>query len=281
MYNKLKTEYIKDYNTIPIDVSFLVSILKHIAESCPFSTFGYMKGYNSIECLDKTKSGNCVALSAMLIRILNYYNIKSFLIPASVPKMFAHKDYLDISHVAVCIPYDSYAYILDPAFYFMEPMIIDLSMTSNKTMMIYSYNIYSNKVTPINYKLNVNYKKKELNKYQTVPKDIFFVEASFHSDPADTWHYYLIEVTNPDEAISSFYITIKQFPFITALNPDYSIKHLVKFLDNNTILVKENYETIFEGEPRKMSLNLLKKLAPYKLDFSLPKDVGYLDFYIK
>ena len=280
MYNKLKTEYIKYYNTNPIDISFLVSVLKYVAEVCPFSTFGYIKGYNSTECLDKTNSGNCVALSLLLKRILNYYGIKSFLIPASVPKMFAHEKYLDISHVAICIPFASHAYVLDPAFYFMEPMILDLSYTDNIGI-INSYNIYSNKVTPINYKLKLNFKKTEFNYYQSLPKDIFVVESNFVSDLTDIWHYYLVEVTNPDEAISSFYLSIKQLPFITALNPDYSIKHLVKFLDDKTLLVKENGNLLFEGEPRKMSLNLLQKLAPYKLDFSLPKHIGYLDFYIK
>lgn len=280
MYNKLKTEYIKEYNTKPIDVSFLVSVLKYVAQVCPFSTFGYMKGYNSVECLNKTNSGNCVALSLLLTKILDNNGIKSFLIPASVPKMFADKNYLDISHVAVCIPFASHVYILDPAFYFMEPMIVDLSNTDNIGL-INSYNIYSNKVTPINYKLKINFKKIELNDCQTLPKDIFIVESNFVSDPTDIWYYYLVEITNPDEAISSFYITIKQMPFITALNPDYSIKHLVKFLDDKTVIVKENGNEIFQGEPRKMSLNLLQKLSPYKLDFSLPKNIGYLDFYIK
>ena len=280
MYNKLKTEYIKEYNTKPIDVSFLVSVLKYAAEVCPFSTFGYMKGYNSDECLDKTNSGNCVALSLFLTKILHNNGIKSFLIPASVPKMFAHEDYLDISHVALCIPFASHVYILDPAFYFMEPMIVDLSNTDDIGL-INSYNIYSNKVTPINYKLKINFKKMELNDYQTLPKDIFIVESNFVSDPTDIWYYYLVEITNPDEAISSFYLTIKQLPFITALNADYSIKHLVKFLDDKTLIVKENGNEIFHGEPRRMSLNLLQKLSPYKLDFSLPRNIGYLDFYIK
>ena len=47
------------------------------------------------------------------------------------------------------------------------------------------------------------------------------------------------------------------------------------------VIVKENGNEIFQGEPRKMSLNLLQKLSPYKLDFSLPRNIGYLDFYIK
>ena len=280
MYNKLRTEYIKDYNTNQIEFNFIVLLLRYVAEICPFSTFGYIKGYNSKECLDKTNSGNCVALSLYVKRILNHYNIKSFLIPASVPKMFSHERYLHISHVALCIPYKTYAYILDPAFYFMEPMIVDLS-DRQKIGIINSFNIYSNKVTPINYKVNLNFKKIELNLYQTLPKDIFVVESSFISDPTDIWYYYLTEILNPDEAISSFYISIKQLPFITALNPDYSIKHLVKFVDDKTIIVKENGDLIFEGEPKRMNLNLLKKLSPYKLDFLLPRHIGYLDFNIK
>ena len=55
----------------------------------------------------------------------------------------------------------------------------------------------------------------------------------------------------------------------------------MKFLDDKTVLVKENGNEIYEGEPRRMSLNLLQKLSPYKLDFSLPRNIGYLDFNIK
>lgn len=280
MYNKIRTEYIKDYNHLPVDISFLISVLKYVAVSCPFSTFGYIKGYNSKQCLDKTISGNCVALSLFVQKILYENGIISFLIPASVPKMFAHKDYLHISHVAVCIPYVSHAFILDPAFYFLEPIVVELTDTESKKM-INSYNIYSNQTEPINYKVKMNSKVMKLHYYQSLPKDIFTVETSFVSNPDDIWNYYLVEVLNPDEAISSFYITIKQMPFITTLNPDYSIKHLVKFLDDKTLLVKENGNKIFHGEPRRMSLNLLQKLSKYNLDYSLPRNIGYLNFDIK
>jgi len=280
MYNKLKTEYIKVYNNKPVDSSFLISVLKYVSQVFPFSTFGYMKGYNSEQCLDKTKSGNCVALSLCIQRILSDNGIISYLIPASIPKMFAHKNYLDISHVAVCIPYISHVYILDPAFYFLEPIIVDLTDTESKKK-INSFNIFSNTIEPMNYKLKINSKVTKLNYYQSLPKDIFIVETSFLSDPSDIWNYYLVEVLNPDEAISSFYITTKQLPFITILNHDYSIKYLVKFLDDKTVLVKEDGKQIFEGDPKRMNLNLLQKLEPYKLDFSLPKNIGYLDFNIK
>ena len=279
MYNKLKTDYIKEYNTEPLDVSFLNYVLKYTAMNSPFSTFGYIKGFNSSQCLDKTTGGNCVALSLYIKRLLSEHNIISFLIPASVPKMFAHKDYLTISHVALCIPFREYVYVLDPAFYFMEPMILNLTHTESVKSMN-SFNIYSNVITPMNYQLKINNKKLRLNEFQTLPKDIFFVETRFVSEPSDIWHYYLVEVLNPDQAISSFYMSIKYLPFITALNSDYSIKHLVKFLDENTIIVKENGEKIYEGEPIKMSLNLLQKLLPYKLDYSLPKDIKYVDFNI-
>lgn len=273
MYHKLKTRYINEYNETPIDSSTLKVILQYVAEACPFSTFGYIKhNYNSKQCIDKTKSGNCIALSLMVKQILNYYGIKSILIPATVPNMFADPEYLEISHVALCIPYETYAYILDPAFYFMEPMKVYLSdiKTSQR---INSYNIYSNNITPIDYTLNMNYGELTLNTYQTIPKDIFYLESSFVSEPSDKWYYYLVELTNPDEAITSFYISLKRLPFITALNPDYSMKLMVKFLDKNTLVVKENYDIIYNGSPKELPDSILEKIKPYFLDLKLPKNI--------
>tara|TARA_Y100000741_G_C18188327_1_gene532387 strand:+ start:115 stop:960 length:846 start_codon:yes stop_codon:yes gene_type:complete len=280
MYNKLKTKYINKYNTKHIDASFLVSILKYVAEVCPFSTFGYIKGYNSYDCLDHTDSGNCISMCILLTRICSHYNIISFLIPATVPKKYKKNEaYLDISHVAVCIPFESYVYILDPAFYFMEPMLVDLSST-DKLGTIDGFDIELNKVSKINYKLKTHMGTMVLNHFQTLPKNTAIVECNYVNDITDIWNYYLVEVTNPDEAISSFYITINQFPFMASLNPDYSIKYFVRFLDNKTILVEKNYKEIYKGEPKNMSLMLQKQLAPYKLDFSLPRNIGLLDFNI-
>lgn len=279
MYNKLKTKYINKYNTAPIDVSFLVSILKYVAVVCPFSTFGYLKGYNSNECLDNTNSGNCVSQSLLLTRICKNYGIKSFLIPATVPKKYTEELNLKIAHVAVCIPFASYVYILDPAFYFMEPMVVDLSST-DKVGVINSFDIHLNEISEISYKLKQKIGKTKFSYFQTLPKDTLFVESNYVSDPTDIWHYYLVEITNPDEAISSFYITNNQLPFMAALNHDYSMKYLIRFLDDKTLSVEENYKDIYNGSPGNMSLELMHKLSPYKLDYTLPVNIGYLDFNI-
>ena len=277
MYSKMKTKYISRYNSSEISVEFLKMLLKYTAINCPFSTFGYIKGNNSEECLEKTNSGNCIALSMFLKNILNRYGIISYLIPASVPEMYKHPQYLDLSHVALCIPYATYAYILDPAFYFMEPMVVNVHDLKN-TYSINSFNIYSNKKMIIDYKFGQISNKINLNSYQSLDEYIFCVESNYRSNPTDKWFYYLTEIVNPDQAITNFYISIKRFPFTTILNEDYSIRYLIKFLDKNTLLIKENNKIIFEGDPKKMSLDLLKKLAPYKLNFLIPKNIEYLEY---
>ena len=273
----MKTKYISRYNSSEISVEFLKMLLKYTAINCPFSTFGYIKGNNSEECLEKTNSGNCIALSMFLKNILNRYGIISYLIPASVPEMYKHPQYLDLSHVALCIPYATYAYILDPAFYFMEPMVVNVHDLKN-TYSINSFNIYSNKKMIIDYKFGQISNKINLNSYQSLDEYIFCVESNYRSNPTDKWFYYLTEIVNPDQAITNFYISIKRFPFTTILNEDYSIRYLIKFLDKNTLLIKENNKIIFEGDPKKMSLDLLKKLAPYKLNFLIPKNIEYLEY---
>lgn len=278
MYRNMKTDYITQYNSKNITKEFLIELLKYTAVNCPFSTFGYIKDKNSQECLESSSSGNCVALSLYLKNILENYGIKSVLIPAGVPNMYAHEDYLDIAHVALCIPYREFAYVLDPAFYFLEPMIVMFSdIESIKT--IDSYSIYSNEKKIIQYKLQAMFENKYLNEYQTLPKEIYYIEANFIDALEDKWNYYLVEINNPDESISSFYMSIKRYPFITALNDDYSIKHSVRFHDKDHLVIKHNYKTVFEGNPKDVPLNILKMIQPYHLELKLPKNIQNKCFF--
>ena len=130
----------------------------------------------------------------------------------------------------------------------------------------------------IDYKCSKINNRINLNSYQSIDEYIFCVESNYQSNPSDKWFYYLVEIENPDQAITSFYITIKHLPFMTILNADYSIRYLIKYLDKKTLMIKENNKTIFEGDPNSMSLNLLEKISPYKLNFSLPKNIEYLKF---
>ena len=277
MYYNLKTRYITEYNDQPIDKEILIKLLQFNAVQCPFSIFGYIKGNNSKQCLKKTQSGNCIALSLNLQNILASYGIKSVLIPASIPKMYQHPQYLFISHVALCIPYQTYAYILDPAFYFKEPMLVHFNDTTSVSL-VNSHNIYENKNNIVQYKLQPNFQDLYLNEYQTVPKETYFIETNYLTEPNDKWYYFLVELVNPDTSISSTYISIKRYPFITTLNEDYSIDLYVKFLRKDYVVIKKNYQIIFEGHPKDVPLNILKLISKHGIDLNLPKNIDYKQF---
>ena len=63
-------------------------------------------------------------------------------------------------------------------------------------------------------------KKMVLNEYQTMPDKTVLSEVHYQNDPSDKWIYFLQEILNPDEAITEFFIDIRNDPFITTIDMD-------------------------------------------------------------
>ena len=298
MYHQLNLKSFMDENfQQKINQKNIISSLKNCYRKKAFSTFPYIiRNYNSSDSIDKFNSGNCVALSTYLKNYLKKkYNIKSFLIPATIPRKFSHRDYLDISHVCLAIPKNNNTiYIADPAFYFLNP--IKVKLNDDRTSRIFSKNIYLNESNdhPKDYtsidrvicqtiKLDDNLK---LNNYQLVPKNTHYSKCYFCNDKTDIWNYYLIEVLNPDRAISNFFSRIRFEPFIMTTttdkngicSPNYHIK--VEF---NSIVIKKENEEIdrFYFEDIISNPNNFKdKIKEYKLSKFFDNDLleGIIDY---
>jgi len=245
MYLHLKTKKINNISYQNIDEDMIVEILDECYKKCAFSIFPYLLNINSKKAIEIFKSGDCVALSIFIKNKLKNKNIQSFLIPATIPNKYKLDGLLDISHVALCIPTSATTfYIADPAFYFLNPIIVDtVSRHNDNNHIVYSKNIYKNEenhlltdyqtIDHIKYTLEKLDNDKIFNKYQTIPSDTYYVTAYYDNDKLDTWNYFIIEIMNPDEAVTTFFINIKKTPFITSTVPD-----------NNGILTLDNYLVI-------------------------------------
>merc|ERR1711991_1062416 len=94
---------------------------------------------------------------------------------------------------------------------------------------IISRNIYNSSPEPLNYLLQYSPNEMNFNQFQHIPQNTFFVKTNKTEFPDEKWNYHLAEILNPDEAISSFFMTAKQFPFITCLDKDYNLELHIKF----------------------------------------------------
>lgn len=265
-YNLLTKPFINDNKKQNINEKNLLEALNSSYNNSAFSTFPYIyHKMNSKESLQFFKSGNCIALSMYLKFFLkNKYNIKSYLIPASVPNIFKRNGYLDISHVALAVQKNkNIIYILDPAFYFIKPMKIDLK-NINQMNQMYMKNIYSDTLDLFNYKLIRNDKQIKLNNYQKLPKNTLYSQCNFDDNKYDTWNYYLREIKNPDVAISSFFINLLKFqPFITKtklISGDCKCEIMVKFRDNNNIEIKHYNNLLYYGDSKLIPKNVINFL---------------------
>ena len=268
MYYKLLTKKIKfknknKYNNKNITNDILIETLRFVAINYPFSTFPYiLLGLNSKKSFKHFKSGNCISLSMAGQNYLkNNYNIISYLIPASIPKIFQSPGYLHISHVALYIPQNKdKGYVLDFSFYFKEPIVVDFK--NKDTIKCKMMNIYNGIEEDLQCNINTFQKKNIFNEYQIMPKNTTFINTYYTKNPSDSWNYYLREIINPDKAITNFYINIKKYPFLCILDENYNFKLYIKFIDDQTFLIKEYQNTIFQGNLFELSFDILNKIKP-------------------
>tara|TARA_Y100000389_G_scaffold166316_1_gene171004 strand:+ start:797 stop:1663 length:867 start_codon:yes stop_codon:yes gene_type:complete len=246
MYNNINLKSIKKSNINKyLDKNLVDKLLYETILEFPFSTFPYIHGVNSKGC-QKYKQGNCVALAINLRKKLKKYNIKSILIPCSIPKKYQHEGYIHLSHCAVAILDElNNILICDPAFYFLESAYLNFNKITSNTIL--SKNIYDNKLDTNVFNLKIIKKLVNFNKYQSIPDNTYLVNMFFKDDPNDSWNYYLIQILNPDEAISNFFINIKRLPFITILDNKLTLSFLLKYTDKSTFYIKYYGKLIYKG----------------------------------
>ena len=80
----------------------------------------------------------------------------------------------------------------------------------------------------------------ELNQYQTIPNNTYYCKCCYKNDKNDVWNYYLVNIINPDSAITGFFIKIKMNPFICSHKIDDNgipiCNYYLKFNDRNISL---------------------------------------------
>ena len=232
MYTKLKTKPFKGHIEHAPTFKDIDDVVNECYKTCYFSTFPYIHNndISSRTALKKYNSGNCIAMSMYIQKQLRKKNIISYLIPATVPNKYRVKGYLDISHVALAIPVnDTKVYLIDPAFYFLKPILITLD-SPNRSYYGMSKNIYKTEIeddpkkyASIDY-LNLRAFKTTtpttLNDYQYIPKNTYYVKCHTVHNADDPWFYYMRKVVNPDQAIGKFFLEIKNDPFICKTHLD-------------------------------------------------------------
>jgi hypothetical protein len=216
-------------------------------ENIAFSTFPYIKYklFSSEKTLDKYNSGNCIALSTFIKRYLKAnYNVKSYIIPATVPSIFRVEGTPALCHVSLLVPITTTTYyIVDPAFYFLEP----IHAKGFEQSLIDTMNIHNQIHEPIHFK-----------------RENDSVLCWFK--PEDPWSYYTYEVLDPDESIGCHFIRQKPEPFLckTMVLPNgdvYKKYHLKEA--NNILTVIKDHQEIYSGLNTEIPESLKRELQIY------------------
>ena len=210
----------------PITEKIMKEALYTCYENIAFSTYPYIqyKLTSSEKTLERYNSGNCIALSLFLKRYLRVnYKLKSYIIPSTVPSIFRVEGTPDICHVSLLVPITSTTfYIVDPAFYFLEP----IHAKDFTTHTIDSMNIHTQQHTPIHYQ-----------------QENDAVRCYFKKD--DQWFYYVQEVLDPDTSIGCHFIRQKPEPFLcktTIMQGEVYKKYHLKEEDNLFIVIKDHVQ---------------------------------------
>lgn len=213
MYTKLHTEpFLQSSFTQHIEQAWLQEALYDVYTVCSFSTFPYnFASPDSRKALDQTQTGNCVALSLYLKDWFQKRNVDSFLIPATIPRHYQLPGYLEISHVALAIPCADCIYILDPAFYTVTPICVKQGAEKNTNQCVYC-DIYADECVPCHFQVENAQNALRFNAYQEIPRNTLQIHCNDGREKQ--WTYFLCHVTNPDEAISKFFLQCRRECFM-------------------------------------------------------------------
>lgn len=249
-----------------ITLNIIEQLYNILYNNIQFSTFPYIiyKEQESSECIKKYNSGNCIAISKFVQLFLkDNYNIKSYLIPASVPNSFKVIGTAHLSHVAVLVPISKNEfYIIDCAIYFINPIYCNLE--NNIQRHTYLTDVYEYKNKKINYIIKECNKKILDSKYnQELLSDTLCVRCEFDESKNENWNYYLNEILNPDFNIGYLFLQTKKNPFLmlTTYN-DNKVKMKFKLtldLENNKLKIVDyaNNDTLYDGNP---DMDVIRKL---------------------
>jgi hypothetical protein len=123
----------KEYITIPIDelITLSTNIITEIVDSSTYSLVPYYFLGNDIdimvqdEIVSKQNSGNCVSFSHMVLDKLHKHGISGVIIPATLPPRLIQSGYPLYGHVATLLQTHSHFIIFEPAYFILEPIIIN------------------------------------------------------------------------------------------------------------------------------------------------------------
>lgn len=183
-----------------------------------FSTFPYTiyKTETSQSGLNIYNSGNCIAICHFVkIYLERNAGVKSYIIPASLPKSYKVKGTPHLSHCAIAIPVSNHEFfIFDGTMYFIKPIYCNLKKNIMRTIEL--SDIYQHKIESVQYIMRDCKSKLILdNEYKQIlnPNSIC-VSCKLSSDHTENWKYYLNEITNPDENIGLSFLSNRPQPFL-------------------------------------------------------------------
>lgn len=286
MYYSLETHPI--LNNLPSQPLVSVHLLKKLLLQCyksnSFSTFPYISNkFNSKQAIQYMNSGNCISLSLYLKNELIKKNIISYLIPCSIPSFYKRPGYLDISHVSLLVPKtQNIIYILDPAFYFIDPICINLNLGYNKIENTNCTGIYDDTTMVIESIVKRLINDTIYNKFQTIYKNTILCECNYTFNKSDKWNYYLLEILNPDLAISTFYLNIVKYPFITTTyieNDRCKMNVYIRIIDADNIKISVKHKLYYQGLIKQCPQNILDDVDSKVSTFFIGKLHNYIYSY--
>lgn len=258
-YMKLKKIHL---NKQPVTKQQIVEAIHACYNHICFSTFPYIlyKVKNSKQALEQYNSGNCIALSTFIKTYLfNNYHVRSHIVPATVPSIYQVEGTPSICHVALLIPTEGAFYIVDPAFYFLEPMHCTIGPDTNS---IDSMNIHEKVIDTIHHHT-------EKSACPQLLPDTLECVCCYKGKEDDPWSYYTNEVLDPDESIGCHFIRCKPQPFLCKTEMDEGVVKKVYHLkmEGDDFVVLKNNVLVYKGPinklPRKLEHEIHTKLFKY------------------
>jgi len=111
-------------------------------------------------------------------------------------------------------------------------------------------NIYTNECEAIHMNIYKSIKDIVFNPYQRILKNTYICNCYYNKDKTDKWNYYITNILNPDESITSHYLNATNSQFIcSTIHNDDNLCELGMYvkINKNNINVTWKNELYYNG----------------------------------
>ena len=189
-----------------------IRALRSCFKNMRFSRFPYFVGTNnkrcdSLQCALSKNQGNCVAFARYVQHYMLMRGYEAHLACSQTPSMYRKPGFLHVSHAVVVAPFRDGYMMMDAAFYMNKPIVVSRDgVIGDEYVIEHAYNRKDDAMR-MDFRMKQKHTEEDIEyDYVKIPAHTPVIEGKLRTgddEHYETVNYYLRDILNPDESLTT------------------------------------------------------------------------------